>query len=1026
MKLRLPSLLRCALLSVLMVGAADAAVRHSDASLYTYVDFANNAGRYVTGVTNAMLDHIRQRDGGVCISYTGEQADYTLPHEMISFESVSDFGNMTLVGYNYAVTVAHNASQMSPTFTRNDYGIGIANSQKYLAVEEYETGGSFTGNFVHSIYNSQINDYKLSRLTKLVTDATPVQMAGGVGSDYKGQLVYRVGGGNQMLRDENGDADVSSQDAYLVGGVAGITGWSASSDSNIRHATVIGTTSWKNGEGAGDGTPLPFGSLPGDSGSPYFVWVEGENGEAGSYQFLSTHHGSATGSDNKQTLSCEASAWSQSVIDADSVRVDMGTVKGALNINGAETMDDKGGTDGVFNGMKVTVSAAKGFLSDSSGNLYDKNWNSVAFNAIETGQHTWKSLSELKNKDNWYAYGNEYLNATTSVLVTEKDAAGNGGEKYAATGVTYAKLYLTQNLVFDAAKNDAAYAVNVTADTDLGAGYLHFSANGHTGVQYNVSSEKNHLLNSAGYVVDAGVRVNVSLRNTDASYMREWRKVGEGDLHLCGDGKNEIFLNVGGAGKTVLEQKNGYAAYNVLVNTGSTVVISNTAQIERDLTFGNGGGTLDMNGNSMDWYKTGGETRDGFTIQALTEEALVANYNGKSTLTYKESGNQTFVGSFADSDKGSLVVDYQGGGTLMLNSIRTKLSNADSGMTVSNGTVKLAGTLTVHGYGTVHTNYGNYDTADFSTRENDWHYADAAMNVTVKEGGTFELESHARLTGTVTVESGGTYVMHEGVQHAEEYIEGGEKTEKTAAVADYFGHKGDVKLSEGAEMKVLFSAGTDTDLHFGGTISGPGTLTIALGTDKAALYLDGSVSELSKLILKDNSTVYVGGALDAAVLEVEDGSELLMQSGAEVSAAITSAGASESVAVEHLTLKQYGGDSAVELVAGSRVLELVSDMLRGVTLSTGCSLSLDLAALGDVSGYDYIHVCFANAGLRRAVDVTLPTDVPVSATLADGRILSGYYAVGNNGSVYFAVVPEPTTGTLSLLALSLLCARRRR
>ena len=1010
MKLRLPVILRCALLSACLLSAAEAAVRHTDVSLNTYVDFANNNGRYVTGVTNAMLDYIRQRDGGVRICYTGGQADYTLEHGMISFDAVSDMGNMTVVGYNYAVTVAHNSSQMSPTFTRNDYGIGAENSQKYLAAEEYEVyaDGKQGYTFVHHIY-SATNDYKLSRLTKLVTDATPVQMAGGANSDYKGELVYRVGGGQQLLRDENGDSDESSKDVYLVGGIAGITDWQAFEPD--RHATVVGTTSWDKGAGAGAGTPLPFGSTEGDSGSPYFVW------DGNTYKFLSTHHGSTN--DNKQTLSSEAKEWTQSVINADSVRVDMGRVSGSLMINGAEEMDDKGGISGVFNGTTVNVVAARGFLSDANGNLYDENWNSVAFNGVATGQHTWKSLSALKDTNNWYAYGNEYLNATESVVIVDKEAQ-------AATGVTYAKLFLTQNLVFEAAKDDATYGISVTEDTDLGAGYLHFAANGHKNVQYNVVSAKNNLLNSAGYVVDAGVSVNVSLRNADASYMREWRKVGEGELKICGDGKNEIFLNVGGTGRTVLAQTNGYAAYNVVVNTGSTVVISDTEQIARDLTFGNGGGTLDMNGNSMDWYTSGGQTRDGFTIQALTEEALVANYNGKSVLSFKQDGHQTFVGSFADSDKSSLEVDYQGGGTLTLNSIRTRLSNADSGLTVTNGTVKLAGTLTVHGYGTVHTNYGENDTADFSTRENDWHYADAAMNVTVKDKTTFELESHARLTGTVTVESGGTYVMHEGVQHAEEYIEGGEKTEKTADVADYYGHKGDVKLSEGAEMKVLFSAGTDTDLHFGGTISGPGILTIALGTDKAALYLDGSVSELSKLILKDNSTVYVGGALDAAVLEVEDGSELLMQSGAEVSAAITSAGASESVPDEHLTLKQYGGDSAVELVAGSRVLELVSDMLRGVTLSTGCSLSLDLAALGDVSGYDYIHVCFANAGLRRAVDVTLPTDVPVSATLADGRILSGYYAVGNNGSVYFAVVPEPTTGTLSLLALSLLCARRRR
>ncbi len=1010
MKLSLPVVLRSMLLSCLVAGAAEAAVRHTDVSLNTYVDFANNNGRYVTGVTNAMLDYIRRRDGGVCISYTGGQPDYTLEHGMISFDSVSDMGNMTVVGYNYAVTVAHNSSQMAPTFTRNDYGIGAVNSQRYLAAEEYEVdaAGRLGYKFVHHIY-SGTNDYKLSRLTKLVTDVTPAQMAGGANSDYNGALVYRVGGGQQLLRDGNGNSDESSKDVYLVAGIAAITDWSASG-ADIRHATVVGTSSWNSGSGTSDVTPLPFGSTPGDSGSPYFVW------DGNTYKFLSTHHGSTN--DNKQTLSCEARDWTQSVIDADSVRVNMGSVNGSLVIKGAEEMDDKGGISGVFNGTTVSVVAARGFLSDANGNLYDENWNSVAFNGVATGQHTWKSLSALKDTNNWYAYGNEYLNATESVVIVDKEAQ-------AATGVTYAKLFLTQNLVFEAAEDDATYGISVTDDTDLGAGYLHFAANGHKNVQYNVVSAENKLLNSAGYVVDAGVTVNVSLRNTDDSYMREWRKVGEGELKICGDGKNEIFLNLGGSGRTLLAQTNGYAAYNVVVNTGSTVVISDTEQIARDLTFANGGGTLDMNGNSMDWYTSGGQSRDGFTIQALTEEALVANYNGKSVLSFKQGGNQTFVGSFADSDKSSLEVDYQGGGTLTLNSIRTTLSNADSGLTVINGTVKLAGTLTVHGYGTVHTNYGENDTADFSTRDNDWHYADAAMNVTVKDKATFELESHARLTGTVTVESGGTYVMHEGVQHAEEYVEGGERTEKTAALAAYFGHKGDVVLAAGAEMQVVFSSGTDTGMSYSGNVSGPGSLVIALGTEQAALTLGGSINGLSELTVKNNSSVCVSGSLAADWLEVEAGSKLLIQDGGELAASLTATSGQEIMAVESLTLTQYGGEGTLVLQQDSRVLQVVSSLLNGVTLSAGSALSLDLSALGDVSGYEYICIDFS--GVKRSLSaISLSEHAQVTATLNDGSTLAGYYTVGNDGAVYFAAVPEPTTGTLSLLALTLLCARRRR
>ncbi len=1005
MKLHLPVQLLRALVLMCGLCSVQAAVRHTDVSTFTYVDFATNSGRYATGTTNELLDYIRQRDGGVKIEYTSGREAYTLPHEMISFDSVSDMGNTTAIGYNYIVTVAHNESQLYPTFTGNDYGIGMDKAIKYVTVDEY--GANKT--FVHHIYEG-VNDYKVARLTKLVTDVTPAQMTGGSSAAFKGELVYRVGGGLQQLRDQNGNSDESIQGVYLVGGVAGVTDWS-SSTSDLRHGTVVGTTSWETGKGAGEGTPLPFGSTEGDSGSPYFVW-EGD-AETGSYKFLMAHRGSTN--DNKQTQGCEALEWTQNVMQADSFCVDMSKVNGALIIKGADLSkdDDKGGASDTINGVTFTSQVAQGFLADKDGNLYDKNWNAY-FRAVETGQNTWKSLSNLKNSDTWYAYGNDYLNATASVVVVDKNVV-------AATGLTYSKLFQTQNLVFESAADNAVYSINVTRDTDLGAGYLHFAANGKKNVSFNVASVGNNQLNSAGYVVDAGVQVNVSLRNADATYMREWRKVGEGTLNICGNDNNEIFLNVGGKGKTLLNQEKGYAAYNVLVNTGSTVVIKDTTQIYRDLTFGNGGGTLDMNGTKMDWYLTKGETRDGFTINALTEEAVISNSSSdRAVLNFKETGNQKFVGSFRDSKDSALGITYAGGGIWELNGIRTSLENADSGLTVENGTVKLAGSLTVHGYGTTHTR----ETADFTTRDKDWHYADAKMNVTVQKGATFELESHARLTGTVTVQEGGKYIMHEGVQDDYEYIEGGEKLESTAAIKDYYGHKGGVRLAKDATLswqrgsvEVASLKGTDASGQLAGiesTISSATKLKLAAAGDEngqisaGVLTLQGGVElELEHIDLDASasitSTTAAGVSMNGVTLRLD----------------ADNVATSSTVQDASMLVNSFGSAAQATLEAGWAVLDVQASALSGPLTICGSSLMIDFSAF-DIEKVDAIRLSFEGE-----VEFSAQEMMSLMAQTQKGDYV-GMYAGDDKASAYFILVPEPATATLSLMALAALVARRRR
>ena len=1121
MKIRLPRLLLASLLAAMLAAPVGAAVRHTDVSLQTYVDFATNSGRYaVGGQVNAMLDYLRTRDEGVKIEYTGGQSAYTLPHEMISFDSVADMGNVTAVGYNYIVTVAHNSNQLYPTFTGNDYGIGAEKSIKYVTVDEdYDTLTQKT--FVHHIYSGD-NDYKVARLTKLVTDVTPAQMTGGAGSDYKDELVYRVGGGLNYLRDDKGDSDLSQQGVYLVGGIAGITGWE-SSTGDLRHGYVTGTSDWTPGKGAGEGTPLPFGSEKGDSGSPYFVW-EGDD-ETGSYKFLMAHRGSLN--NNKNTQGCEALEWTQNIMQQDSFCVDMGKVKGALKIQGAEVdavdgpvWSDTYKTE-VYNAeldafveveQKFDVRVAQAFLADddNDGPVLDKNWNSYLL-AVETGQHTWKTLSDLKNKDTWYAYGNEYLNAKESVTL-DKDS-----KPVVTEGLTYAKLFKTQNLVLEAAADGASYQVEVTKDTDLGAGYLHFAANGKKNVQFELKSQNNNLLllNSAGYVVDEEVQVNVTLRNADALYMREWRKVGEGTLNICGEGKNEIFLNVGGKGETLLNQKDGYAAYNVLANAGSTVRIKDTSQIYRDFTFGNGGATLDMNGNSMDWYLTKGEDHGGFTINALTEEAIISNSSAtKAVLTFREEKNQKFVGSFQDSATSALGIVYDGEGTWELNSIRTQLKHADSGLTVMSGTVKLAGTPTVHGYGTVHTEF----TADFSTRADDWHYADATMNVTVANGATFELASHARLTGDVTVQTGGTYIMREGVNHAEEYIEGGENKESTGGeVANYYGHKGDVILEDGAVMKVQYTAGTDTATTYADDVTGPGKLVIDLGTDAAAFNMTGQISGLQQLDVQDKSRLNLQNMQDVAKTAISGEGSMVLQNGdkdllkvetvqesapatlsnlslsstspseakiagangqtGQVQSAQLSVLANTTLVLEHvvladdvklvlagagarvlvdqaefsltatntvgteegvasaITLKGCGISDQLRLEAGDKIYSMISNALVGAITVQGSSLLVDMTALGDMNGYDAVKLSFGQITSVLAMAAAAESEntkfgdlsaMSVTALMQDGKTWNGFYSSQDSSSVYFAYLPEPTTTTLSLLALAALCARRRR
>lgn len=765
---------------------AEAIVMHSDVTFQTYTDFGQNLGRYVVGTkVNSLLQHIRERDGGVTISYTVDKEPYVIPNSqgMINFTATIDEGDGAMISPNFLASSAHVWS-LNASFSARL--LGEEHRISYSAIDSYES----TVFRLNPHWSSgPVYDYMLNRQSKIVTDATWNELTSITDvKSLEGSHLYHSGAGSKGLYDANTGEMIEWGGAYVY-----ITGSINEINEGKLHdaATNNSFFTYLDYDGASPDNPIPSVIRSGDSGSPAFIYNAGNK----RYEYVAAQQsGGGTMSQSRGNWD-----WTREMLAKYNVAVDMGSTSvvylNAADIQGETRTDNYG------------VTATEWFSTVTDGQQNEL----CRVSAVQSGVNTWSNLLSLKDTQNWYAYrSDDYL------------------------ALSDADLFFTQNLIFTATQEENQ--IILTDSVDLGIGYAEFNNGKFTIIS---EGEERNLFNHAGYVINEGAEVHLRLNN-DAAYMFEWRKNGAGDLYIDGEGDTNALLALGGTGTTYLQQKNGHAAYNVIVGSGATVQIQDKGQIVRDFTFGHGGGTLDMNGNSMEWYTTAETSPDSsrFSINTLTEEAMLYNSTGAATLTYMEGGETTYLGSFRDSESGSLLIDYRGGGTWTLNSIHTDLHNhTDSGLLVSNGKVVFKGTNTLHGRGSL-----NGRTAERILKENDWHYADATMDVTVKNGATFELGSHARLIGDIAVESGGTYVMREGVQSAWEYVEGGAILEETSQYQCFYGHKGDVQLAEGATMQIAYSAGVTVASSFEGNITGSGDVSVALGTSVASLTLKGNNS----------------------------------------------------------------------------------------------------------------------------------------------------------------------------------------
>lgn len=324
MKVRLPLQLFRRLIRILSVpcftlgSVSMGGIMHQDASFQTYTDFGQNMGRYSTGATNALLQHLHA--DGVIISYTGGQADQKLAHEMISFESQTDKGNAAAVGYNFIATVWHNPTNMldtvglnsNVTFSAND--IGASYAIRYQTIELDSRTRDKSGKFETG---SAATDYKAGRLSKIITDVSPAAIYSGdiSGSALVGQQVYRSGSGTMGVYNHSmQQTGLTAGYRYITGGVETLTGETHYNADAFR--TSVSDSNF-SASGITAAKPLPFVSLGGDSGSPAYIWNE----ETNQYEFLACLQSGDSFRFSQFNGNC---AWTSKIVDNYNVAVDCG------------------------------------------------------------------------------------------------------------------------------------------------------------------------------------------------------------------------------------------------------------------------------------------------------------------------------------------------------------------------------------------------------------------------------------------------------------------------------------------------------------------------------------------------------------------------------------------------------------------------------------------------------------------------------------------------------------------------------
>ena len=447
----------------------------------------------------------------------------------------------------------------------------------------------------------------------------------------------------------------------------------------------------------------------------------------------------------------------------------------------------------------------------------------------------------------------------------------------------------------------------------------------------------------------------------------------------------------------------------------------------------NGGGTLKLTSQDTLGYD-GGNYTDSITLQGTTDKTAALNLTATQTLTTSLilKGNTSITGEAMNSFGGSITVT--GTNNVISNEVLARkllsinVENAGDSLQMSNitrspdtnrdysFTKKGAGLLTI--------------TGDVGTS------GKIIENATVQAG---KMVVQGAFYGGLTQQGGETVLGGNSTITTMTCTGGSVETKGETTTISTLTGSGTFKTSAGSATVTDASGFTGTLESTGGTlsaVSGSGASLAAIKATGGSVSLMSTADSISvaKIDVGTDGNVSVSGQSGDFKVTVTD--LVIGESGSKF---VSNLDVTGSLSVQVGSNGQTGGLNMAPAATPSGTLTLGSASGTGLELNlsylpvmtTGDSLTL----FKGVDEVLYYGIISAGTGETEATAVTLSDPAPLTGTGVDASVIfknvdKDYFTVKFENNIVALVakqnVPEPTTATLSLLALMGLAARRRR
>ena len=589
----------------------------------------------------------------------------------------------------------------------------------------------------------------------------------------------------------------------------------------------------------------------------------------------------------------------------------------------------------------------------------------------------------------------------------------------------------------------------LNADVSVGEGHKLTLCDGNLGGSYVIKLAKLSQLDLGGHTLSKNVELGGSA------------SIGNGSLDsnlTVGDGFTlTLSDNLEGKGTIILKEKS-----RLNTDSGGTNpnILYNAVKVAGNATIcGTFEGKISVDAGKELIFESGTSARSGIDLGQNSALDLGTNqiYSTITLVGDASLGNGTVNADVAvgDSHKLTLTSDLGGTGTIILN----EQSSLNTVTYILSNAVKVAGNASIQGsfsgkitvdedkklvFNSGTTANGGIDLANNAALDLGGNQTSTAINLagdatigngTINDGSldvavekTLTLRGNVDGTRTISLNTDSTLRLSNDTSVANKITGGLSATivqtgnESATLTGDLSGFTGNVKVESGGALTILNAGSMDTV-----TVESRGVLNIMNADSMDNVTMDVTLGRRAILGVYTgaNAVEASEGTLTisadhrlAAAFHAQLNANLVMESGSVLDVAATGG--------------ESGGlhmGSTVTLDPGNVLLsEADMDAVNGLRYMQAYDLFSGVDGLSLDSGANFLEELGLSDPWVKASEV-FANDLFKSAEREYYLFYSGKNqggAVGYEGTVYLMRIPEPATGTLSLLALTALAARRRR